>query len=201
MDWLLIVVIVLAALWGFLWHRTRQQAADEPPTLQDPQRERARDLLTEAATAETEGRWADAQRMRLRATWLRAEPPTGQDMPPSTLNPNDLAHLRWADAIRQRYAAALSDKDHPHADCTFQPAARLPFPREDVARTLDLLIGIGHGDVMSAHVDRDALSADELIVVERSRQVLETFVDVPPEDLPTDPDENLEYGQRLRSDR
>lgn len=201
MDWLVIVVIVLAALWGFLWYRTRQRPAEEPPAFRDPRAERARELLTAAATADREGDWHEAQRSRLGATWLRVDPPFGQNTPPMTLDPNEMSHLRLADEIRQRYAATLADKDHPYANCTFQPIGRLPFPKEAIARTLDFLMAIGRGEVTSAHVGSDVLSEDDLAVVERSRQMLETFMDVPADELPTDPDANLAFGQQRRSEK
>lgn len=198
-DWLLVVVVALATVWGFLWYRTRRRPVEEPPAFRDPRAERARELLTAAAAADREGNWREAQRARLEATWLRVDPPFGQQDPPLTLDPNEISHLRLADEIRQRYAATLADKDHPHADCTFQPIARLPFPKEDISRTLELLMAIGQGEISSAHVGPDALSENDLAVVKRSRQMLETFIDVSPHDLPTDPDTNLAVGQEQRS--
>jgi hypothetical protein len=40
-----------------------------------------------------------------------------------------------------------------------------------------------------------AISADDLPVLERSIQMLSTFIDVSPAELPTDPEENETYGK------
>jgi hypothetical protein len=197
MTWV-IIVMVLAFVWTLLWQQRRRVTTPEP--LPDPRRLLARQLHEEAMAAEKEGRYDAAQHVRLKATWLRVEPPLGQDEPPARLNPNDEKHLMLADNIRQRYAALLSDQTHPYAQCTVKPAALLPFPKEAIAAALQLFVDIGRGNVTSYYVQRGSISPAETEVVERSLQLLTTFVDAPPEDVPTDPEVNAEVAKRWSND-
>jgi len=194
-EWI-IGVVILFFVWSLLWQKRRRMA--DPDRLPDPRRLLAAELQTEALQAEKQGRFEAAQIIRLRATWLGTQPPMGHDDPPEVLNPDNENHVRMADIVRGRYAARLADTENPHAGCTFKPQALLPFPKDYIDKSLRFILALGRGDLSSVVVGPGAISDDDLATVERSAQVLQTFIDVPPDELPTDPEENERYGKRLQ---
>jgi hypothetical protein len=191
-EWI-VVVVILGFVWSIMWQKRRRMA--DPDRLPDPRKLLAAELQSEALQAEKEGRFEAAQIIRLRATWLGTQPPMGHDDPPDVLNPDNENHVRMADIVRGRYAARLADTQNPHAGCTFKPQALLPFPKDYIDKSLRFILALGRGDLKSVVVGPGAISDDDLAVLERSIQMLSTFIDVSPAELPTDPEENETYGK------
>ena len=192
MIWLWLIV-GLAMVWVVLMFRSRRSA--HALRLADPRRLQALGLEDEAARDETSGRYSAAQAARLRAVWLRTDPPPGVDDPPDTLDPRDEKHLMLADAIRRQYAASLSDRSGRFVDCTVKPSAVLPFPKSSIAGALKLFVALARGDSWSPFVEKESLTPEDLAVVERSLQVLKTYVDVDPDSVPVDPAANMEFAK------
>ena len=192
MEWIFVVVI-LAFVWSILWQKRKRDTG--PERLPDPRRLLAAELQSEALRAQQDGRFDAAQIIRLRATWLGLNPPMGHDDPPDVLNPDNEIHVRLADVVRRRYAGTLANADHPHANCTFKPESLLPLPKDYVDKSLRFILDLGRGKIRSVVVEPGAISADDLEVVERSLQILQTFIDVPVNELPSDPEENERFGR------
>ncbi len=198
MIWMWLVV-GLAVIWVALWFRSRRNA--HALQLSDPRRLMALRLEDDAARNEEAGRYSIAQTERLKAIWLRTDPPIGADEPPDTFDPGNQNHLVFADTIRRQYAQYVSVRAGPFADCTVKPSALLPFPKSTIGGALELFVALGRGDSWSPFVQKDAMTADDVAVVERSLQLLDTFVDVKPEDVPDDPAANMEFAKTyLRRD-
>lgn len=189
------VILGLSLAWIVLWYRSRMLAR-RARGVSARQLLVANDLEARAFDAEQEGHPLKAQSLRLQSTWLRVKPDAGDSGPPTRLDPTDTDHLMFADVIRQRYAKALADRDSPYGGCTVKPTSLLPFPKEAVSSALVLFSDLARGVRTSPHVSRNSISERELEVVERSRQLLAAYIDRDPSDIPTDPEENMEFARR-----
>ena len=194
MEWIAAIAFVLMLLW--VAKRREAETPIPPPSLPDPRKLMAHQMLRMAATAEREGRYNVAQQMRLKAAWLRTYPPLGQDDPPPEFDPDQYKHLMLVEDIRRQSEAVLAGKTGSYARCTFKPAGLLPFPKAYTNQAMRLLLALGRGEQTSRHLEPDAISGDDLEAMERNAQLLQAFIDVSPDDLPTEPDENLRYGQQ-----
>ncbi len=187
------LVLGLAVIWVVLWFRSRRSG--RALRLSDPRRLMALKLEDDAAKNEEAGRYSTAQTERLKAIWLRTDPPPGTENPPEEFDPRNQNHLMFADAIRQQYAQSISVRSGPFADCTVKPSALLPYPKTTIGAALELFVALGRGDTWSPFIQQDSITPDDLAVVERSLQLLDTFVDVSREDVPRDPTANMEFAK------
>ncbi len=195
MQWMVLLVVVLALAWVVLRQRSGPRLPPKPKI--DPRRRLALELVERARQARQDGHHAAAQAMALKATWLRTEPPLGQDDPPEDLNPNDAWHLKLVDEIRLGFGAYLQLPDRPYGACRYAPDVMLPFPKPAIHAALLLLLDLSAGRATSVHVEPGALSAEMVSTVERCLALLGTFVPLDPADLPTDPQRNEEVGKAL----
>ena len=195
MQWMVIIVVVLALAWVVLRQRPGPRLPPKPKI--DPRRRLAVELVERAKEARDSGRFAASQGLALRATWLKTQPPLGHDEPPTDLNPNDPHHLQFVDQIRLGFGEYLRLPERPYADCRYAPEAMLPYPKAAIRSALQLLLDLSAGRVSSVHVEPGALSDEMLSTVESCVRLLDSFVDVAPEDLPTDPEQNAEVGKTL----
>jgi hypothetical protein len=186
----------LAGIWYFLYQR--RPRLRRPEQLPDARELLARELEQSAETARREGRYEEAQLMQWRSAWLDTKPQLGDDMPPKQLDPDVYQHLTWADAIQRHYGTLLADKSPPFGRCSYKPEALLPFPKVYIADALRMLLDVGEGRVTSRHVSAGALSSEVLDSINEGLRRLDRFLDVTPDDIPTDPEENESYGARYR---
>jgi len=194
MPWLWIIIVGLAVAWVVLWRRGARPASSEiSPRVQ----ERA-ELVSRANQAWNAGWSEQAQALELEVAWLKTDPPPHLSSPPELLDPHDYRHMALVDEIRERYAAALRDQSGPFGACAFKPASALPFPKEAIAQSLQLLIDVGEGRASSEHLDSRSLTPDVVKTIDRCAQLLNTFLDVPPDQLPSDPDQNAKFGAQFR---
>ena len=191
------LVAGLAVVWVVLWLRSRRSA--HQLRLADPRRLQALRLEDVAATETKSGRYVVAQRARLKAAWLRTDPTQGLDEPPGSFEPGDDKHLMLADVIRRRYAETMTESGGEFAECTVKPSALLPFPKHSIADALNIFVRLGRGDIWSPHVAKESITPEDVTVVERALQVLNTYVDVAPNQVPTDPTENMEFAKQYLS--
>jgi hypothetical protein len=195
MDLVIIGLVLLLAVALVLVRKNKPQPTPySERELPDPQELLAGRLAELATEAYQSGRHEEAQLLRLKVAWLKSRPVVGRDEPPAELSPDDQTHLRLAGAIWEMYGGMLEDDGQTYAGCRFWPESLLPFPKEYVAVTLDLLIAIGEGSVRSIHFDARSVPPDVLESMKHARQRLDGFVDVSAEELPTDSPMNDRYG-------
>ena len=142
--------------------------------------------------------FAFAMRIVHQEPWIAASEPSGQDPRSSGyFDLNNVAHVKLLDDIRTAYGALLADESHAYAGCMYRPEALLPYPKLLIRVALLTTLDFVEGRRDSTIVERDMLqlrSETILIVLE----CLDDFLDVPPEQLPTDPTENSVVGFELR---
>jgi hypothetical protein len=194
MEWMILIVVALAGTWYFLYRR--RPRLRRPERLPDARELLARELERSAEAARREGRYEEAQLMEWRSAWLDTKPLLGDDMPPKQLDADVYQHLTWADAIQRRYGTLLADKSPPFGPCNYKPEADLPFPKAYIGDALRMLLDVGEGRITSRHVSAGALSSEVLDSIKEGLRRLDRFLDVAPEELPTDSDENEQYGTR-----
>ena len=142
--------------------------------------------------------FAFAMRSVHQETGIVASEPSGQDPRYSGyFDLNNIAHVRLLDDIRTAYGALLSDKSHAYADCMYRPAVLLPYPKPLIRAALLTLLDFVEGRRDSTIVERDMLQLRSETIL-RVLEWLDDFLDVPPEQLPTDPTENSVVGFELR---
>ncbi len=195
MAWVFVgLVLVLTLVWIYL------KQSRPPPTplaereLPDPQDLLASRLTEGSQEARRNGQYEIAQAMALKAAWLRTRPLLGQDDPPAELDANEQKHLRLAGDLWECYGRLMSDDTQEFARCEFRPQSSLPYPKEYLVLALDMLVAVGEGRVQSMHFNARAIPSDVVVAMKEARARLDGFVDVPAEELPTDPTENANYG-------
>jgi len=194
MELLLLAALVagLALAWWVVRERRREPAPAELPDPHDVMIERVEKLAEESRAA---GGHAAAQRLSLKAAWLRTKPRLGDDEPPRELDPNDERHLRLVNEVWGAYARLLADDTGPYAGCAYKPESMLEHPKEYIARALGLLVDMGEGRLRSVHVDTKTIPPDAVQSLREALQRLEGFLDMSAEDLPQDPAENARVGR------
>ena len=110
---------------------------------------------------------------------------------------SDVEHVTLIDEIRQKYSALLSDETAPYSQCMFKPSALLPYPRGVIRHALETLLNFVEGRATSPYLDDAIRTPDAAEAIRASLAQLDDFVDVPPAELPTDPQENLRVGHKL----
>ncbi len=194
MEVMALLVLLLAVAWWLMRHSAKPAVPPKPKI--DPRRLLAAQLIEAAKVAREGGQLDEAQLLAYKASWLLLEPPLSQDDPPTEWNPNDMRHLRLVDAVRSRYGDFLSAADHPYAECRYRPAGLLPYPKGVIATALQLLVDLASGAVKSVHVEPGTLTDDVVQTVKQGLEMLDLFIDVPPDRLPTDPEQNAAVGDR-----
>lgn len=195
MDYVIIgLVLVLVLTFVFVRKNKPQPTPLSERALPDPQDLLAGRMAELAAEARQSGRYEEGQLLNLKAAWLKTRPLLGQDDPPAELSANEQMHLRLAGDIWEKYSLVLSDGALDHAGCVFRPQSSLPYPKEYIEQALSLLVEVGEGHIQSMHFKSSAVPADVVLAMKDARAQLDRFVDVDPEQLPTDPTENSQYG-------
>lgn len=194
MEVMALLVLLLAVAWWLMRHSAKPAVPPQPKI--DPRRLLAAQLIEATKVARERGQLREAQLIAYKASWLLLEPPLSQDDPPTEWNPNDMRHLRLVDAVRSRYGEFLSAADHPYTECRYRPAGLLPYPKGVIATALQLLVDLASGTVKSVHVEPGTIPGEVVETVERGIGLLDAFIDVPPDQLPTDPEQNTAVGDR-----
>jgi len=105
-------------------------------------------------------------------------------------------HVALLDEIREGYATVLGDESHAFVDCTFKPAALLPYPKEEIRKALATLLDFVEGRRDSTLLDNQIRTQEISQVLRGSLMQLETFLEVSPAELPSEPEANEEFGLR-----
>ena len=188
---LVLIVLALGVVWWVLYKRRPPQP--QPKPLPDPRLVLSEELRQKALEARQAGDDIEAQQLQLRAAWLRTRPLMGQDTPPTKFDPLDQHHLSWVDAVQRKFGEVLADTTSPYAACRFKPAGLLPYPKDYIAIALQFVIDLGEGTIRSPHVG--ALMPDVVASLKEGRKRLDDFLDIGPDELPKDPEENARFGQ------
>lgn len=148
-----------------------------------------------AANALREQRHADAQRLELELAWLETQPPRDQLNVPQHFDLKELRHVKLIEIIRERYGALLEgmeDTSGSWGRCMYKPSSLLPFPKPAIREALERLLDVAEGRATSPHLD--LVDTEEWgKAVRNCIFLLDTYLDAPPEKVPTDPGENFAW--------
>jgi hypothetical protein len=120
---------------------------------------------------------------------------------PSRFDLDDVLHVTIIDEIRDKYSALLADESHPYSQCMYRPASLLPYPKEVIRRALEALLDFVEGRRDSRFLDVSIRTPEVADTVRTTLHLLDDFVDVPAEKLPTEPHENTRVGLDLQRSR
>ena len=123
---------------------------------------------------------------------------SGQDPRSGYFDLNNVAHIELLDEIRMAYATVLTDESHAYTGCMFRPAALLPYPKPLIRTALLALLDFAEGRRDSTLIDIGMRRLAMVYTIRNTLDHLDDFLDVPPEQLPTDPIENSAVGLELK---
>ena len=123
---------------------------------------------------------------------------SGQNPRSGYFDLNNVAHIELLDEIRMAYATVLTDESHAYTGCMFRPAALLPYPKPLIRAALLALLDFAEGRRDSTLIDIGMRRLDMVYTIRNTLDHLDDFLDVPPEQLPTDPIENSAVGLELK---
>jgi hypothetical protein len=151
--------------------------------------------------------WWIALVVVLAVVWLLSRRAAQQRLGPMPVTPQLIAHsydldnpdhVVRIDEIREAYAALLSHDESEFADCTFKPASLLPYPKREIAEALSAILDYAEGRASSKHLDPIIRQPNVVTTLQAALVQLETFLDVPPGEIPRDHRANIEFGMRQR---
>ncbi len=109
-------------------------------------------------------------------------------------------HIALLDEIKSAYGSHLSDGLGSYKACIYAPASALPHSKHDIRLALSALLDFAEDRRQSPLLD-DTLREPEMIDVLSTCLVrLDDFLDVSPEQLPTEPRENVRVGLQLQKE-
>ena len=115
---------------------------------------------------------------------------------PAQIDLNEMVHVTIIDNIREEYSALLADQTQPYAKCLYRPASLLPYPKDDIRRALNALLDFVEGRRPSTALDVSICKPEVAETLRIALGLLDEFLDVPAETLPTNPRENALVGAR-----
>jgi hypothetical protein len=134
-----------------------------------------------------------------RAATRRVVPtPDTPQLIPHSYDLENPEHVVRIDEIREAYADLLSHEEGDFADCTFKPASLLPYSRREIAEALSAILDYAEGRAQSKHFDPIVRQPTVVATLQAALVQLETFLEVPPDEIPREPRANIEFGMRHR---
>lgn len=129
------------------------------------------------------------------------EPPADSDdrerMANGRMDVETSMDLEEVSRIRSAYADLLENDTSPYAECMYKPATLLPYPKAVIADALEHLLEAAEGG------DDSAVSFENPEEAVRSLRMgldyLDDFLEVPADELPTDPVANVRFGSSWQS--
>ncbi len=106
-------------------------------------------------------------------------------------------HVVRIDEIRERYAALLAHDESAFADCTFKPASLLPYSKQEIREALSAILDYAEGRAESSHFTPVIRQPAVVATLQAGLVQLESFLDVPPDDIPREHRANVEFGLRF----
>lgn len=124
-----------------------------------------------------------------------------QDEPPGWLDASNPLHLEFALTAVADYGNVLEHKGGKWARCIYYPESLLPYPKAYLREAAQMLLAVAHGERPPApgYSVRDI--AEHKDSLEFALAFMDSFLDAPPEEVPTDPHENAAFGARFRATR
>lgn len=116
------------------------------------------------------------------------------DMRSKTFDLDDILDVTLLEEIRERYGAHMSDETHPYARCLFRPTTMLPYPQEVIRSALPALLDFVEGRRSSAFLDASSRQPEVAETVKVALVMLDHYIDLPPDQLATDPSRNADVG-------
>ena len=123
-----------------------------------------------------------------------------QDHVPSSFDLSDPAHVALLDGIRSAYGNHLADGLGGYDGCMFRPASELPYAKGDIETALTALLDFVEGRRESRLLDAAIRQPGVAENIRTSLVLLDDFLDIPPDQLPTEPKANAREGFRLREE-
>jgi len=108
-------------------------------------------------------------------------------------------HLQAVERIREAYSSLLADESRPHARCMFRSTDELPYSKETIRRALTALLEYCQGVRESRLLDARLRNPELVAVLQSTIAILDSFLDVPLTELPTDPAANLRVAAQVYS--
>ena len=188
MEWVIIVSVpVLIVVWWFVWSRSKPP---EVHVMTDVREDLADRLQQLAANAREGNHHSEAQQLAYQARWLRTRPrDIGGDAPPEELLAENERHVRFAGAVWEEYGTFLAGDNDPYKQGRFKPQSTLPYTKDGIKAVLRLLLDIGEGRASCAYIDTRSIPPEALDNMKEALRRLDDFVDVPENELPTDPEQ------------
>lgn len=110
--------------------------------------------------------------------------------------PMDLEEINQ---VRSAFADLMENDTSPYAECMYKPAELLPYPKPVIAEALSTLLEAANEGDNSRIVFEEPQEA--VRVLRMGLYYLDHFLEVPADDLPTDPVANVRFGRSWKQDR
>ena len=175
MEWLIIALVpVFIIAWRYLWASSKPPRRHVMTDVRGALADRLQQLATDAREG---GHHREAQRLDFQAQWLRTRPTdVGGDEPPERLMATEERHVRFAGAVWEEFGTFLEEQKNSDGHRGVMPESTLPFPREDVASVLQLLLDIGEGRTQCSYIDTRSIPAEALNKMKEARRRLDDFI-------------------------
>jgi hypothetical protein len=135
---------------------------------------------------------------RRRAQQRLTPMPIAQQLIPHSYDLDNPEHVVRIDEIREAYANLLTHDESEFGNCTFKPASLLPYSRQEIAEALSAILDYAEGRASSDHFDPIIRQPTVVTTLQAALVQLETFLDVPPDEIPREQRANIEFGLRHR---
>jgi len=121
----------------------------------------------------------------------------GQEMP-KTFDLTDPQDVLKLDRIREEYGALLADESNPYNKSLYRPTSILPYPKPVIRNALETLLDVAEERKSSPYIDFAGKSEFAAETIRSTLIMLDDFLDVPPDQLPTEPRANVRIGAQFR---
>jgi hypothetical protein len=135
---------------------------------------------------------------RRRAQRRVAPVPVARQLIPHSYDLENPEHVVRIDEIREAYASLLTHDESEFGNCTFKPASLLPYSRREIAEALSAILDYAEGRIPSEHFDPIIRQPTVVTTLQAALVQLETFLDLPPDEIPRETRANIEFGLRHR---
>ena len=131
-----------------------------------------------------------------------------RDSLPQEFDLNNPQHVSIIDDVREQYGALLAEDNSEFADCRFKPASLLPYPKEVIKKALGALIDFSEGRRDSLYLDPSLREEVDSEGINKMAGIcivtlmhLDDFLEVPADELPSSPVENLAFGFKFQDEK
>lgn len=128
-----------------------------------------------------------------RASAKQARKPVGPRFP-ERYDLDNSQHVALIDRIRGRYSHLMGYDNSPYAGCMYKPASLLPYPKPEIEKAIRSLLSYANGSSGSRLLNPSIRNQDVVDQLEVALATLTMFLDLPPQDLPTEPRQNGVVG-------